>query len=224
MPQSSRPPRTSGRVVGRRGGPFGVARLPERKREHQLREAALPRSRCVRGERDRAFPGHERRVEIELFRCDVAEVGELLDPQLHRGVVVRGGEGELEEAPPLGDAIGRERSTNPTCRAGLRRQGLALRVRGRAQPRDCRSPARGGVASEAIRGRAAQRAPRRRVPRSARRALFERRLARRSRRDARARTPEPCRACRSGRRRRRTTPTRSTCRRAPQRDTRRSTR
>ena len=107
MPQSS-PSRLErgGRVVRHRGSAFDVARLPKGEREHQLREAALPWCRSGRGKRDRAFAGRERGVEIELFGCDVAEVGELLDPQFDRSVIVGGREGELEEAPSLGDAVG----------------------------------------------------------------------------------------------------------------------
>ena len=127
MPQSS-PSRLErgGRVVRHRGSAFDVARLPEGEREHQLREAALPWCRSGRGKRDRAFAGRERGVEIELFGCDVAEVGELLDPQLDRSVVVRGSEGELEEAPSLGDAVGQREV--PPQRAEPNRDGRVGRV------------------------------------------------------------------------------------------------
>ena len=115
-----------GRVVRHRGSAFDVARLPEGEREHQLREAALPWCRSGRGKRDRAFAGRERGAEIELFGCDVAEVGELLDPQLDRSVIVRGREGELEEAPSLGDAVGQREV--PPQRAEPNRDGRVGRV------------------------------------------------------------------------------------------------
>ncbi len=127
MPQSSLSRlERGGRVVRHRGSAFDVARLPKGEREHQLSEAALPWCRSGRGKRDRAFAGHERGAEIELFGCDVAEVGELLDPQLDRSVIVRGRESELEEAPSLGDAVGQREV--PPQRAEPNRDGRVGRV------------------------------------------------------------------------------------------------
>ena len=75
-----------GRVVRQRASAFDVARLPkgERASVERSRAAMVPqRSRQAR----RAFAGHERGTEIELFGCDVAEVGAARSatrPERHR--------------------------------------------------------------------------------------------------------------------------------------------
>ena len=107
---------------------------------------------------------------IELLGGQVAQAGEQLDPQLHRSVIARGGQREIEEAPSLRDASGQaevpRQRPEPKRDARVR----ARPARTRAQPRSCRSPLPAGVCqSQPFTPRAAARAHRRRASRSTRR-------------------------------------------------------
>ena len=94
------------RVSRHRVSAFADAGLRKREGERQLREPQLPGSRGRRGERERALARRQRGVEIELLGRQIAEAREQLDPQLHRCVIARRRQREIEEAPSLGNAPG----------------------------------------------------------------------------------------------------------------------
>ena len=181
-----------GRVVRHRGSAFDVARLPKGEREHQLRSRAAMVPQRSRQARPRVRRPRAR-AEIELFGCDVAEVGELLDPQLDRSVIVRGARRARGSAVPR--RRGRPaRSTSPTCRAEPRRQGRGVASASERSPEIVVFQLQAAFPAQPVRP-AQLDAPRRRAAKYSARAAGRRR-ARRPRRDARARTRGPCRACR----------------------------
>ena len=188
-PQSS-PAASSGRARFSRQcvGALLVPGLRQGVREGQLREPEFPGRRRARGERERAFAGRERGVEIELLGREVAEDCEQLDPQLDRRGVAAVADSASSRKRRPSETRSASAKYSPSVPSRLATAGSGASRAYSSAPRDCRSPAPGGFPSQPLRSAQLDA----RLVGQGREVLGVgargRRRDRRSRRDARART------------------------------------